>query len=263
MSAPVFVARSAGREGQQVPLAQLVSGDRVLVGGPEGAHGARAMRLMPGEFADLVDGEGFRLSCEVASTNRERGEVEFKVLKARQEPLRRPELTLVQALAKGGRDELAVQSATELGVDHVVPWQADRSVVRWQPAKRTKAMSKWEAALLSAAKQSRRASIPKLSGLLDTPALVEEVRRWVSDGQLVLVCHEQVSESLRQAVEASGDPKGGVTVIVGPEGGISDSELAALREAGGTPVLLGPEVLRSSSAGPAALVALNLLLGRW
>ena len=263
MSAPVFVARSASRADQQVPLCQFGVGDLALVGGSEGAHGARAMRLAPGEPADLVDGEGFRLSCQVENVERERGEVTFRVRKARQEPRRTPSLTLVQALAKGGRDEMAIESATELGVDRVIPWQADRSIVRWTPAKTPRALSKWESTLLSAAKQSRRATVPKLLDPVNSVALANQVRQWVSDGQLVLVCHEAAQEPLRQAVQDQGEPRSGITVIVGPEGGISEDELEALKAAGATPVLLGPEVLRSSSAGPAALVALNLLLGRW
>lgn len=265
MTAPVFLVPAVRQAGRALPLGELDVGGAAVFGGNEGGHAARSLRLLQGERADLVDGCGLRLTCEVLAANRDRGEIEFKVLEKTQEPERFPKLTLVQSLAKSGRDEQAIESATELGVDRIIPWQADRSIVRWKGSKGERALSKWQSVIAAATKQSRRARIPELLAPASSSELAAKVRQLKAGGETVLVCHEEASSSLKDAASAAlgkGD-LAGITVVVGPEGGISGAELAALQSAGATPVLLGPEVLRSSSAGPAALVALNLLAGRW
>ena len=178
-------------------------------------------------------------------------------------PARLPRLVLVQALAKGGRDELAVETATELGVDAVLPWQAERSVVRWSGERGERSRERWVATVAAAAKQSRRAVLPVVEPARDTPALAARVADVVAAGGAVLVLHEQAGARLGPAVLPQAGAGAEVLVVVGPEGGITDGEVAALREAGAVAVRLGPEVLRSSSAGPAALAVLSDRLGRW
>ncbi|NUL45022.1 16S rRNA (uracil(1498)-N(3))-methyltransferase [Cellulosimicrobium funkei] len=239
------------------------AGDTVVVSGAEARHAAQVMRLSPGERVDVADGSGRRVSGVVHSAAPDRLEVTAETV--HDEPAPHPELVLVQALAKGDRDLLAIQTATELGLDAVHPWQAERSIVRWKGDKAAKALIKWEAALLSAAKQARRARVPRTETVLDGV----EVASVCGPGSLVLVLHEDAQQSLGEAVAEAGlvTLTGGavdrIVLVVGPEGGISPAETAALSEAGGRPVLLGHHVLRSSTAGPAAVAVLQQLLGRF
>jgi 16S rRNA (uracil1498-N3)-methyltransferase len=162
---------------------------------------------------------------------------------------------LVQALAKADRDDQAIESATELGVDEVVPWQASRSIVVWRGDRAAKALRKWESVVTAAAKQSRRSRVPVVAEPVGQRALVERIR----GSALALVLHEDATAPLAgHALPDAGD----VLVVVGPEGGISPEELTAFEEAGAVSVRLGSTVLRSSSAGPAALAVLSAA-SRW
>lgn len=309
MTAPVFLAPSVLVADRETPLSQVSpgSGTAVLMG-DEGRHAARVQRLQPGERVDLVDGRGLRLIAEVTDQATASGGLAVRPLELVEEPSRGPELILVQALAKGGRDEQAIETATELGVDGVIPWAADRSIVRWAGPKVPKSLERWQRILTAAMKQSRRASLPLLDQPVTSKQLAGRIAQWTGSGDLVLVCHEEATEKLSSVLaqaagrsgasvvedgegaalvalipadspgevtqhgvtpaldggsnEGNGKP-GRVVVLVGPEGGVSPDELEAFRSAGATPVLLGPEVLRSSTAGPAALVAANLAFGRW
>lgn len=240
-------------------LAAAAPGGTLEVTGPEARHAVTVRRLRAGEPLDLVDGRGTRAGCMFTAGDRDRMTV--AVDSVTREPVTAPSLTLVQALAKGDRDLQAVESATELGVDRVVAWQAERSIVRLRAERAAKTMAKWEATLASAAKQSRRAHWPELAPWVDTAGLAELVR--AEPETLWLVLHESVATPWSTAHAAAWRDRERIAVVVGPEGGISDGELAALQGAGARPVRLGTTVMRSSSAGPAALAALNAVLGFW
>ncbi|MBS6434592.1 MAG: 16S rRNA (uracil(1498)-N(3))-methyltransferase, partial [Rothia mucilaginosa] len=173
-----------------------------------------------------------------------------------------------QALAKDGRDLLAIETATELGVYGVLPWSADRSIVRWKGERASKAHTKWQNTVTAAAKQSRRALIPEVYDLYSTADLVELIEEVAGSEQsaAVFILHEQATERLsalaRKLVEAENLPEE-IYLLVGPEGGISDREVQLFTEAGAHLALLGDEVLRSSTAGSAAMCTLNVVLGRW
>jgi 16S rRNA (uracil1498-N3)-methyltransferase len=223
-------------------------GDTVLVDGPEGRHAASVVRLAAGERVLIGDGAGRRALTEVVASDRRT--VTARILTLETAPAPDPRFVLVQALAKGGRDEQAVEAATELGVDVVVPWQAGRSVVRWRGAKAATGPQRWEAVVAAATKQSRRMHLPEVKGL----AGQDDVEALVRDAALALVLHEGAGMPLASvALPASGS----VVLVVGPEGGIDPGEVAALEAAGGIPVRLGRELLRSSTAGPAALAVLS------
>lgn len=247
-------------------LSGLSAGSAYGLRGDEGRHAAKVARIGVGEEILLTDEAGRQAPAAVVSAAKE--SLVLELLEDPAEPVARwPRLALVQALATGGRDEQAVESATELGVDRITPWIARRSVSVWKGEKLAKGRAKWTQTVRTAVKQCRRSSIPVVDAPLATAALVEDVRERVAAGALVLVLHEQESspllalaEELRCAGKADCPE---IAVIVGPEGGIADEELAALREAGARSVLLGPEVLRSSTAGPAALAVLSTLVGRW
>jgi 16S rRNA (uracil1498-N3)-methyltransferase len=236
VTAPVFLADPAAVRAVSV-------GDRIRLGGDEGRHAADVRRLRVGEAIDLSDGAGVVIRGVVSEVRR--GELSVEVRERLDVPAPTPRLTVVQALAKGGRDEQAVESMTEVGVDHVVGWEASRSVAKWTD--RTQA--KWTATSRAATKQSRRAWCPEISG----PASTVEVAELLRAADLAVVLDEQATEPL------SGLARAGVTnvvIVVGPEGGIDHAELGVLREAGGQVVRLGDTVLRSSTAGVAALAVI-------
>jgi 16S rRNA (uracil1498-N3)-methyltransferase len=230
-------------------LSTDLDGEEVELTGPEGRHAAVVRRVRVGEVVDLVDGRGTRCTGAVTATGRDT--VTVQVQQRVVEPVPAPRLTLVQALAKGDRGELAVELATEVGVDLVVPWRAARCVARWEGERGTKALERWRATAREAAKQSRRAWFPEVAEPVGTAAVA------ALPGTL-LVLHEQAEAAL-----ADVPLEGNVVLVVGPEGGIGDDELAVLLAGSGTAVRLGPTVLRTSTAGAAAAAVVSARTGRW
>jgi len=230
-----------------------LSGDTVLLTGPEGRHAATVRRVKVGESVDLADGLGTRASCRVVSLGQDL--VTLQVVTRVLEPEPSPRLVLVQAIAKGDRGELAVELATEVGIDEVVPWAAERCVVKWEGARGEKSLARWRSTAREAGKQSRRARHPVLTTWCETPALLERLV-----GATCLVLHESATEPLASTPLPTD---GEVVVVVGPEGGITDRELRQLAAAGGRPVRLGSSVLRTSTAGAAAASVISARTSRW
>lgn len=244
MTAPVFL----------VP--ELPAGSTFVLDGPEGRHAAAARRLGPGESLVVADGRGGAAACVVESVEA-RTALTLTVTRRWQEPEPTPRVVLVQALVKGDRGELAVELATECGVDAIVPWQASRCVARWEVGPRgDKALARWRATAREAAKQSRRTRVPDVSAPVSTAGLVS----LVPTAALALVLDSRGDRNLATStLPDSGD----LMIIVGPEGGISDGESDALARAGAQVVRLGPTVLRASTAGAAAIAATGVLTPRW
>ncbi len=274
MTLPVFLAHEC------VPAIEAASiGDKITLGGDEGRHAAKVKRITVGERLDLVNGSGLRVRGSVSDA--QPNTITVTVEERWQEKTPSPRLTLVQALAKGGRDEQAIEMATEIGVDQILAWQASRSIVKWAGSKSAKALGKWESILQAAAKQSRRAYVPTAQGPYDSKKLAAWIGAICAEGGVVFIAHEEGTRSLVDELAARGwrgRARGGehahseaslaelpaeIAVVVGPEGGISPEELTAFAEAGATVVLLGPHVLRSSSAGSTALTLISAATGRW
>ncbi|MEO7422012.1 MAG: 16S rRNA (uracil(1498)-N(3))-methyltransferase [Ornithinibacter sp.] len=229
------------------------AGDVVLLDGPEGRHAATVRRTRVGEHLLLSDGKGRCAEGEVVAVGP--ASLDLRLLLVRTDPEPSPRFVLVQALAKGGRDDQAIEAATECGVDEVVPWQASRSIVQWRGERGEKARRGWDSVLLAATKQSRRTRRPVLGVTLTTADLVVRT----AGAAAAYVLHEDARMPLASVtLPATGD----VLLVVGPEGGIAPDELASLSAAGAQPVRLGAAVLRSSSAGPAALAVLSAM-SRW
>ena len=251
MSAPIFYISAEEYE-------TLTPGASFELDGPEGKH-ALVKRMEVGESIDLGDGTGRRAVGTVHSLT-DRGVI-VRVEQLREEHTS-PRIYLVQALAKDGRDLLAIETATELGVYGVLPWSADRSIVRWKGER----AAKWQNTVTAAAKQSRRALIPEVYDLYSTTDLVELIEEVTGQGSAVFILHEQATERLSaQAAKLAGGENlpEEIYLLVGPEGGISDREVQLFTEAGAHLALLGDEVLRSSTAGSAAMCTLNVVLDRW
>ncbi|MGL5443852.1 MAG: 16S rRNA (uracil(1498)-N(3))-methyltransferase [[Mycobacterium] stephanolepidis] len=240
------------------------AGERVILDGDEGHHATRVLRMRVGEPVMVCDGAGEVGDGVVASVDRATLSIEvtgrWGVIAAT------PKVTVVQALPKSDRSELAVDLAVEAGADEIVPWQAQRCVSRWDaqndPDKAAKGQRRWEAVARAASRQSRRAFVPTVSTLHSTAQLSELVRQRVADGAVVLVLHESADSGLGARGELLSAASS-VVLIVGPEGGVADAELGVLTDAGAVAVRLGPTVLRTSSAAAVALGALGVLTDRW
>ena len=231
--------------------------DPIVLAGAEGRHAATVRRLAPGERADVTDGRGQVAECVVAAARP--GGLELAVQARRSQPPPQPRLVVAQALLKGDRSELAVEIMTEVGVDEVVPWAAERCVVRWRPGpddRGGRALERWRATAVQAAKQSRRAWFPEVSQLADTAALA----RRAAAAQLAVLLDPAASQPLAGlALPSAGE----IMLIVGPEGGITEAEARALAAAGAASARLGPSVLRGSSAGAVAAALVLSRSARW
>lgn len=243
MSAPVFLADTAD-----------LDRDRVVLGGPEGRHAAAVRRLRPGERVDLTDGAGLLAECVVAVADK--ASLTLDVTARHRRPPPAPRIVVVQALPKGDRGELAVETMTEVGVDVIVPWSAARCVTQWRPERREKALGRWRSTAREAGKQARRSHFPDVTDLASTA----DVAARVAAASLALVLHEEAASPL-SAVHPPAD--GDIVLIVGPEGGITPEELDRFTEAGAQATCLGPTVLRTSTAGVAAAAVLLTATGRW
>jgi 16S rRNA (uracil1498-N3)-methyltransferase len=234
-------------------VAELPPGDLIELAGDEGRHAARAKRLSVGERVLVSDGRGSVAECMV-STTRPDG-LELAVTARRSVPRAEPRLVVAQALPKGDRAELAVEVLTELGADEIVPWAASRSIVQWLGPRGDRALTMWRRPALVAAKQSRRAWLPDVAPLASTAEVAARLA-----GATGLVLHESADMSLA-SVELP--PGRDIVVVVGPEGGIAPDELDDFCAVGAHAVRLGEPVLRTSTAGAAALAVLSARLGRW
>lgn len=251
MTAPVFLAEPG-------TLAGYAPGARYQLEGEEARHAGVVQRRRAGEHVDVVDGAGVRLRCAITAV--EPGRLELEVLELVGEPAPARRVVLVQALAKGDRDELAIEAGTEVGVDVIVPWQAQRSVVVWRGERAARSRAKWRATVRTAAKQARRAWVPEVAEPLTTGGLGRLVAATVAGGGVALLLHEVATDPLTAAdLGTAGD----VVLVVGPEGGIDDAEVETLVGAGARLTLLGPHVLRTSTAGPVAAALVCARLGRW
>jgi 16S rRNA (uracil1498-N3)-methyltransferase len=245
MSLPVHLVPS---------LSGVDVGTEVGVDGDEAHHAVAVRRLRVGESVVLTDGAGTSVVGSVTSTGKRAFAVTVSSVERTPEPA--PAVVVVQALPKGDRGELAVEVLTEIGVARIVPWAASRSVAVWKGDRADKALARWRATAREAAKQSRRSWLPEVTRLAST----DDVVALVADAGLALVLHEGASAPLTTVEVPSA---GRIVVVVGPEGGLSDDEVAAFTNAGAVAVRLGAEVLRTSTAGVAAVAALLSRTPRW
>jgi 16S rRNA (uracil1498-N3)-methyltransferase len=235
-------------------LGGAVLGDVVTVEGDEAHHAVAVRRLRVGEQVVLTDGAGVAVQGSVGSTGKRVFTLTVESVSA-VEPAS-PEIVVVQAIPKGERGELAVEVLTEIGVARIVPWAAARSVAVWKGERATKSLAKWRATAREAAKQARRSWFPHVSDLASTADVVA----LLSDVSLAVVLHEAASAPFADLMVPDA---GRIVVVVGPEGGLTDDEVAAFVAAGAVAVRLGAEVLRTSTAGVAAVAAILSRTPRW
>ncbi|GAA1410708.1 16S rRNA (uracil(1498)-N(3))-methyltransferase [Catellatospora coxensis] len=244
MSAPLFL------------VDELPSGRVYTLGGMEGHHAATVQRLRVGEALLLADGRGGTASAVVQAVGK--GTLDLTVTELRYAHAPDPRLTVAQGIAKGDRGELAVQAMTEVGVDEILPWAASRSVAQWRGDRGAKSREKWAAVAREAAKQARRTFLPVVGG--DPDLSTKQLTQRLSAAAAAFVLHEEATERLSQVeLPAAGE----IVLVVGPEGGIDDAEITAFLAVGAVAVRLGENVLRTSTAGVAALSVLATRLHRW
>jgi 16S rRNA (uracil1498-N3)-methyltransferase len=235
-------------------LTDVSVGSSVEVSGDEAHHAVAVRRLRVGESVVLTDGRGRSVTGPVVSTGKRAFSVTIDFLV--DAPAPEPVVTVVQAIPKGDRGELAVEVLTEVGVARIVPWAASRSVAVWKGERAEKSLARWRTTAREASKQARRswfAEVAPMAATVDVVALV-------ASADLAVVLHEGAAPSMGALDVPSA---GSVVVVVGPEGGLSDDEVAAFEAAGAHAVRLGSEVLRTSTAGVAAVAALLSRTARW
>jgi len=232
----------------------LAPGARIVLPESAGAHLVRVLRLREGEACVLFNGDGRDVDARLLAANK-RG-VEAEIVGARavdnESPLR---LVLLQGIARGEKMDLILQKATELGVHAIVPVFADRTEVRLDGERLQKRMDHWRSVVISACEQSGRARIPELTparGLAEAAAAL--------DADALKLTLDPVGE---HRFETLAKPAGAVVIGIGPEGGWSDKDRAILHAHGFSGLRLGPRVLRTETAGLAAIAALQARFGDW
>ncbi|MFI9749803.1 16S rRNA (uracil(1498)-N(3))-methyltransferase [Streptomyces collinus] len=245
MTAPVFVVEHFDAGG----------GGRYVLDGPEGRHAVSVKRMRAGEDVVLTDGAGRWADCVVLDTEG-KDRLILQLDSVSEEPAEEPRVTVVQALPKGDRGELAVETMTEVGVDAIVPWAAARCITQWKGDRGVKALGKWRATAREAGKQSRRVRFPEVA----EAATTKQVAALLAGADFAAVLHESGDAPLATAeLPATGE----IVLVVGPEGGVAPEELALFEEAGAQAYRLGRSVLRTSTAGTAAAAVLLARTGRW
>lgn len=232
---------------------KLEDSNLIEVSGDEAHHAIKVLRITVGEEILISDGAGNWVRASVQSI--EKKTFTAKVLERGFQPEKSPRLIVVQGLPKSDRVKDAIEILVESGVDLIIPWQADRSISKWQKD----SLDKWQSAAVAATKQSRRFRKPEIIDGLSLSQLLEIE----SENSVVLVMHESATTKLSEIVTSKFAGMSEIIIVIGPEGGISDSELELLQSTGAHIVGLGPEVFRSAHAGGAALSAVSALIGRW
>ncbi|MFC4137231.1 MULTISPECIES: 16S rRNA (uracil(1498)-N(3))-methyltransferase [unclassified Microbacterium] len=227
-------------------------GELALLTGAEAKHAAVVRRVRVGESVTIGDGAGVWLEGVVEDVSA--AEVSVRITARREHALPGVRIVLAQALAKGDRDELAVQAACELGVDEIVPWQASRSISRWEGPKAAKGRERWATIVREAAKQAHRPWVPDVASVESTGQLAKRA----ADARMLVL--DPTAQTPLSSIRVDDRD---LVLVVGPEGGIAPEELDRLTAAGAERVRLGDTVLRTSTAGPAAIAVLSGVLGRW
>ncbi|MER5182127.1 16S rRNA (uracil(1498)-N(3))-methyltransferase [Streptomyces sp. NPDC002896] len=247
MTAPVFVV-------DEVP-----GGPEYVLDGPEGRHAVSVKRLRPGEDVVLTDGRGRWTEGVVKAAEGKDRLVVTDLTAVEEEPPPTPRITVVQALPKGDRGELAVETMTETGVDVIVPWSASRCITQWKGERGVKALGKWRATAREAGKQSRRVRFPEVVDAMTT----KQVAALLAEADLAAVLHEERDYDSEPLATVELPASGEIVLVVGPEGGVSPEELQVFAAAGARTYRLGRTVLRTSTAGTAAVALLLGRTGRW
>ncbi|MCI8829420.1 MAG: 16S rRNA (uracil(1498)-N(3))-methyltransferase [Lachnospiraceae bacterium] len=230
-------------------LPQAVEGDKVTITGPDVNHIRNALRMRQGESLLISDGEGNDYHCRISLI--ESGLVEARVIERRESRELPVRLYLFQGLPKSDKMELIIQKAVELGVYEIIPVITKNAVVKLDAKKERSRLERWQAISESAAKQSGRSKIPKVEKVM----LLKEALEMAEGLDRILIPYENQSgiDTMRKALEETGEDTRSIAVFIGPEGGFDESEILLAKEQGAVPVSLGRRILRTETAGLAIL----------
>ena len=230
---------------------QINNGSTQTLDKDEAHHAIKVLRLNLGEVIKISDGVKKWVSGPIIKISKK--ELTISVSDKGEFEEKKPELVLVQAVTKSDRNKEMLELVIESGVDRIIPWQAERSISKWQ----SDSAQKWEISIKEACKQARQIRLPKLMPMLTTAGVVQLLSK---DAQAI-VFHESAAEKFAQLQLT--DSLKSIFLVIGPEGGISPSELSIFENGGGKIFRLGETVLRSAHAGFAAISAVQTKLGRW
>ena len=223
-----------------------VSEQEIRITGSDVNHMKNVLRMREGETLTVCDGAGMEYFCEIIGF--EAGEVQLAVLEKKQAETELPvRLVLYQGLPKKDKMELIIQKAVELGAVEVVPVLTKRCIVKLEDEKKeAKKLERWQAIAESAAKQSGRGIVPKVSKVLHYKEAIKQAK----EAGMVLIPYE-LAEGMKSLREAANKVPGErqVSVFIGPEGGFEEAEVDYARENGVIPVSLGKRILRTETAG--------------
>ena len=230
-------------------LPQAVEGDKVTITGPDVNHIRNALRMRQGESLLISDGEGNDYHCRISLI--ESGLVEARVIERRESRELPVRLYLFQGLPKSDKMELIIQKAVELGAYEIIPVITKNAVVKLDAKKERSRLERWQAISESAAKQSGRSKIPKVEKVM----LLKEALEMAEGLNRILIPYENQSgiDTMRKALEETGEDTRSIAVFIGPEGGFDESEILLAKEQGAVPVSLGRRILRTETAGLAIL----------
>lgn len=235
-------------------LVETISeGEVIEIDGDEAHHAIKVLRINLGEEVLISDGSGNWVRAKVEDIAKK--SLTARVVERGFQETRTPKLVIVQALPKSDRVKEAIEILVESGVDLIIPWQSERSISKWQKD----SLSKWKSVATAATKQSRRFRVPEIIEQLSLSELLEIE----SEKSAIVVMHESAEAKISTVVTRKFAELNEIVIVIGPEGGLTENELALLQGAGAHIVGLGPEVFRSAHAGGAALSAVSALIGRW
>lgn len=239
----------------RIHIAQPLQQDQ-LITLPEAAHRhlVQVLRLREGEHFTAFNGEGGEFDAEIVQPGKRETQARIGAFDpvSRESPL---ELTLAQCISKGERMDYTLQKAVELGVSRIIPLLSSRSVVRLDAERWDKKLEHWRGVIVSACEQSGRTRVPLLAEIEALPSWLD---REDAHGER-LTLDPLAHHGLRELPP----PNGPLTLLVGPEGGLSEHELDRAREAGFTGIRMGPRILRTETAGVAAMAAMQAMWGDW
>jgi 16S rRNA (uracil1498-N3)-methyltransferase len=230
----------------------LTSGTAVALPMAGAYHVARVLRMREGAPLTVFDGQGREYQAEIAEVEGDKVKVQLgdQTQGTAESPLR---ITLVQGVSRSERMDWTLQKATELGVSAIAPVMAARSVVRLDEKQSQKKQAHWSGIVIGACEQCGRTRVPTVA----TPVNLRQYLTTVRKEGMRLVLSPAAQGSLAGLVNLPSK----VELLIGPEGGLEDDELAAAQKAGFTPVRLGPRVLRTETAAVVALTVLQALWG--
>ena len=237
-------------------IEEIPSSGIAIIDGDEGHHAATVLRIEVGEEILISDGRGNW--AEAVVVERSKKSISCEITKSGAIGPVAIKLTCIQALPKSDRVKETLELLTEAGVDQIIPWSASKSIAKWSD--KASGLQKWQTQVRESSKQARRFRIPEVIDLRSTNELKERCR----DFDLILVFHESANISftnLISGLEVSAYKN--IAVVIGPEGGISESEIEIFESVGGKLVKLGVPVFRSAHAGVAALAAIQTAFKMW